>query len=137
MVAIIHIVGYRKDIVGLQVGLNYFDTSLWYQRYCTASLLLFGATFKDHDSHLCNNNIATVLLPFLALSLPFTFLDEILLPSKFFNSSVFLVLEKINSVHLSTSTIYSLPSSLLTTFIITNLILTLIVVVKIINFSSR
>nr|QXU57659.1 NADH dehydrogenase subunit 6 [Cherax parvus] len=65
------------------------------------------------------------------------FLDPMLLTSKFYNSSEFLLLDnKINPIYLSISTIYSSPQTPLTIFMISYLLLTLIVVVKIINITS-
>nr|CDL72691.1 NADH dehydrogenase subunit 6 [Cherax sp. HG-2014b] len=64
-------------------------------------------------------------------------LDPLCLPSKLFNSSLFLVLEnKTNPTTLSTSSIFSLPSFPFTILVILYLLLTLIVIVNIINITS-
>nr|QXU57685.1 NADH dehydrogenase subunit 6 [Cherax cairnsensis] len=100
-------------------------------------LFIYVSSLASNEPFKMSPSLISMVIFTTLLALPITLLDPMLLTSKFYNSSVFLFLNnKINSVYLSTSTIYSSPSILLTIFMISYLLLTLIVVVKIINISS-
>nr|YP_009026966.1 NADH dehydrogenase subunit 6 [Cherax crassimanus]CDN96573.1 NADH dehydrogenase subunit 6 [Cherax crassimanus] len=100
-------------------------------------LFIYISSLASNESFKIHLKYMALLVPLLVISLFLTLTDPMLCPSKFFNSSTFFALEnKINLNYLTSGPIYSSPSVLLTLFMISYLLLTLIVVVKIINISS-
>ncbi|XP_069951715.1 NADH-ubiquinone oxidoreductase chain 6-like [Cherax quadricarinatus] len=122
-----------------------FRPSFWFSYilfliFLGGILILFIYVSSLASNEAFKIHFKSSLLIALSLPLSFTliFLDLLLLPSKFFRSRLFLILEnKTNLTTLSTSSIYSLTSFPLTTLVILYLLLTLIVIVNIINISSR
>nr|QXU57633.1 NADH dehydrogenase subunit 6 [Cherax cartalacoolah] len=121
-----------------------FNSSFWFS-YILFLIFLGGMLILFiYVSSLASNEpfkmpiSSTLMMIFsLSLTLPLAFLDPMLYPSKFYNSSVFSTLSnKMDPIFISTSTIYSPSSTLLTIFMISYLLLTLVVVVKIITVSS-
>nr|QXU57672.1 NADH dehydrogenase subunit 6 [Cherax setosus] len=122
-----------------------FNPSFWFS-YILFLIFLGGMLILFiYVSSLASNEpfkmyFSSTLMVILSLSTaaPLMLLDPMLLTSKFYNSSVLLLLNssKINSIYLSTAPIYSSPWGPLTIFMISFLLLTLIVVVKIISVSS-
>nr|YP_009002562.1 NADH dehydrogenase subunit 6 [Cherax cairnsensis]CDL72652.1 NADH dehydrogenase subunit 6 [Cherax cairnsensis] len=121
-----------------------FNPSFWFSYilfliFLGGMLILFIYVSSLASNEPFKMSLSLILMMSLSvlLTLPFILLDPMLFTSKFYNSSVFLFLNnKINPIYLTTSTIYSSPSTFLTIFMISYLLLTLIVVVKIINISS-
>nr|QXU57646.1 NADH dehydrogenase subunit 6 [Cherax punctatus] len=121
-----------------------FSSSFWFSYilfliFLGGMLILFiyVSSLASNESFKMRFSSGLMVVFSLLITLPLVSLDPLLLTSKFYNSSVFLSLSnKINPIYLSTSTIYSSPSTSLTIFMISYLLLTLIVVVKIINISS-
>nr|YP_009261669.1 NADH dehydrogenase subunit 6 [Cherax sp. HMG-2016]ANJ01464.1 NADH dehydrogenase subunit 6 [Cherax sp. HMG-2016] len=121
-----------------------FSPSFWFS-YILFLIFLGGMLILFiYVSSLASNEAFKIHLKssfLLSLSLLLTptlfFLDPLSFSSKFFNSSLFLILKnKTNLTTLSTSSIYSLPSFPLTILVILYLLLTLIVIVSIINITS-
>nr|YP_009002523.1 NADH dehydrogenase subunit 6 [Cherax robustus]CDL72600.1 NADH dehydrogenase subunit 6 [Cherax robustus] len=121
-----------------------FNSSFWFSYilfliFLGGMLILFIyvaslASNEPFKMYMSSNLMvgASLLLTFFLI-----FFDPMLLTSKFYNSLMPLTLNnKIDPIFMSTSTIYSSPSSLLTIFMISYLLLALIVVVKIINLPS-
>nr|YP_009123020.1 NADH dehydrogenase subunit 6 [Cherax tenuimanus]AJK90904.1 NADH dehydrogenase subunit 6 [Cherax tenuimanus] len=98
-------------------------------------LFIYISSLASNETFKINFKYMALILPLLILSLLLILMDPMLYSSKFFNTSLSLE-NKINSIYLYPSPIYSLPSTYLTIFMISYLLLTLIVVVKIINISS-
>nr|CDN96586.1 NADH dehydrogenase subunit 6 [Cherax cainii] len=121
-----------------------FNSSFWFSYilfliFLGGMLILFIyiSSLASNETFKINFKYMVLILPFLILSLLLTLTDPMLYPSKFFNSPLSLTLEnKIDFIYLHPSPIYSFPSIYLTILMISYLLLTLIVVVKIINISS-
>nr|YP_008854830.1 NADH dehydrogenase subunit 6 [Cherax glaber]AHA59411.1 NADH dehydrogenase subunit 6 [Cherax glaber] len=121
-----------------------FNASFWFSYilfliFLGGMLILFIyiSSLASNENFKIHLKYTALFMPLLITSLFLTLLDPMFYPSKFFNSSTFLTLEnKINFGFLTPEPIYSVPSTLLTLFMISYLLLTLIVVVKIINISS-
>nr|AJD80533.1 NADH dehydrogenase subunit 6 [Cherax sp. YPL-2015] len=100
-------------------------------------LFIYVSSLASNEAFKIHLKSSLLLILSLFLTPIMILLDPLTLPSKFFNSSLFLILNnKTNLTTLSTSSIYSLPSFPLTILVILYLLLTLIVIVSIINISS-
>nr|YP_009116453.1 NADH dehydrogenase subunit 6 [Cherax holthuisi]AJD80481.1 NADH dehydrogenase subunit 6 [Cherax holthuisi] len=100
-------------------------------------LFIYVSSLASNEAFKIHLKSALLLSLSLFLGPALISLDPLSLPSKFFNSSLFLILKnKANLTTLSTSSIYSLPSFPLTILVILYLLLTLIVIVSIINITS-
>nr|YP_008854817.1 NADH dehydrogenase subunit 6 [Cherax monticola]AHA59399.1 NADH dehydrogenase subunit 6 [Cherax monticola] len=121
-----------------------FMPSFWFSYilfliFLGGMLILFIYVSSLASNEAFKIHLKSSLLIILSLSLTpiLILLDPLFLPSKFFQSSLFLTLKcKTNLTILSTSSIYSLPSFPLTILVILYLLLTLIVIVSIINITS-
>nr|YP_009002575.2 NADH dehydrogenase subunit 6 [Cherax preissii] len=121
-----------------------FNASFWFSYilfliYLGGMLILFIyiSSLASNENFKINFKFMALIPILLLISLLLILTDPMIYPSKFFNSSTFMILEnKINFSYLTSGPIYSLPSTLLTFFMILYLLLTLIVVVNIINISS-
>uniref|UniRef100_UPI0000378588 NADH dehydrogenase subunit 6 n=1 Tax=Cherax destructor TaxID=6723 RepID=UPI0000378588 len=101
-------------------------------------LFIYVSSLASNEPFKMHPWSTLMVLISLLTTAPLVLVDPMMLTSKFYNSSVFLLLNNssINPTYLSTSPIYSGPSGPLTIFMISFLLLTLIVVVKIISVSS-
>nr|YP_009262400.1 NADH dehydrogenase subunit 6 [Gramastacus insolitus]ANI86976.1 NADH dehydrogenase subunit 6 [Gramastacus insolitus] len=121
-----------------------FNTTFWFSYilfliFLGGMLILFIyiASLASNESFQINFLLICTLLASFFLSLSLMIMD----PLTFFNplfsfSSEFFFQNKMNPAPLLTNMIYSLPSSFLVALMISYLLLTLLVVVKIINISS-
>nr|YP_009002536.1 NADH dehydrogenase subunit 6 [Cherax quinquecarinatus]CDL72613.1 NADH dehydrogenase subunit 6 [Cherax quinquecarinatus] len=100
-------------------------------------LFIYVSSLASNETFKIHWKSAMLMIPLLGVSLLLVFMDPMLYPSKFFNLPFLMAPEnKLDLSSLPSGPIYSLPSALLTIFMISYLLLTLIVVVKIINITS-